>query len=134
MTRREVEASVLAKVRAICAALEGSVEERAWVGVRWQVRKRTYAHVLVVDGGAPASYAKAAGTDGPATVLTFRSAGPPYDALCAMGPPFWRAPWGVTWGAHVVGVTLEERAEWPRLAALLAESHRLLAPRPRKAR
>lgn len=39
---------MIAKVRAICCALDGSVEEVAWIGVRWKVKKKTYAHVLEI--------------------------------------------------------------------------------------
>jgi len=128
-SRRDVAPQTLAKLRAICGALPGAVEQIAWVGVRWQVRKRTFAHVLVIDDGWPPAYARAAGSDGPLTVLTFRSAGPLCDALCASGAPFFRAQWGVTWGTKVVGMRLEGRVAWKKVAALLAGSHALLAPK-----
>ena len=36
---------ILARVRKICLALPDVVEEQAWVGVRWTIRKRNFAHV-----------------------------------------------------------------------------------------
>ena len=43
------------------------------MGTRWRIRKRTFAHVLTIEAGWPPAYARAAATDGPCTVLTFRS-------------------------------------------------------------
>ena len=71
--RVQVDPDILKRLRAICRALPETREEHAWTGVRWRVRKDTFAHVLVLEGGWPPAYAKAAGRDGPATLLTFRS-------------------------------------------------------------
>ena len=68
-------AEVVARVGAGCLALPEVVEEDAWVGTRWRIRTKTFAHVVPIDGGRPAAYADAAGTAGPAVVLTFRSSG-----------------------------------------------------------
>jgi len=38
-----------ARLREICLALPDAHEQRAWVGTRWMVRKRTFAHVLGVE-------------------------------------------------------------------------------------
>ena len=65
----------VARLREIVAGLPEIREEDAWRGVRWRVGSTTVAHTLVVVDGTPASYARAAGLDGPATVLTFHAAG-----------------------------------------------------------
>jgi hypothetical protein len=128
VAHREEADDVIAKVRAICRGLEGSVEEVAWVGVRWKVRKRTYAHVLEIKKGKPPAYFKAAGANG--WVLTFRAEEPIAEALGAMG--FFRPVWSTQWGTKVVGTLLDERTDWQRVAKLLHDSHALLAhPAPR---
>lgn len=134
MPRAAVPAAMLARLRSICSGLEGVKEEQAWTGTRWVVRGRTFAHVLTVDGGKPPAYARAAGTDGPATVLTFRTSDALDDALRTAGPPFFHAPWGTRWSAHVVGVVLGPCTDWGQLALLLQESWSLLAPRKARGR
>lgn len=123
--RPEVPPDVLARLRGICLRLPLVREEAAWVGVRRRVRTRTFAHVLVVADGWPPAYARAAGVEGRATVVTFRSSGPELDALGHAGPPYFRPPWG----PQVVGVVLDGRVGRDELAELLTESYCLLAPR-----
>ena len=106
------------RLKAICDALPGSVEEPAWVGVRWRLGKKTFAHVLPLTRGKPQAYAKAAGIED-GVVLTFRS-------TVVLGRPFFRAVWGTKWGPQVYGVVLGAKPDWRRLAGLLAESHRLM--------
>jgi hypothetical protein len=113
------------RVRAWCAGLPEVEEQAAWTGTRWRVRGRTFAAVLLVADGWPPVYARAAGTDGPAWVLTFRSAGEELDALRRGGPPFFAPPWR----ADEVGVVLDEAADWDDLAELVAESWWLQAPK-----
>jgi predicted DNA-binding protein (MmcQ/YjbR family) len=125
----EVPPKILTRLRALCLALPEAYEEAAWVGTRWMVRKRTFAHVLTIYGGRPRAYARAAGSDGPQVVMTLRSKGKAHAELCARGEPFFHAPWGATWGTQVVGVELEKKMDWKELKALIAESHRLLAPK-----
>ncbi|MBA2282532.1 MAG: MmcQ/YjbR family DNA-binding protein [Acidimicrobiia bacterium] len=120
-----VAAAVLERLRALCLGLPDAYEEQAWVGTRWRVRTRTFAHVLVIDGGWPPVYARAASTDGPATVLMFRSAGPELDALRA-GPPPWVAP---PWRADEVALLLGTGTDWAEVAELVTESYCVLAPR-----
>jgi hypothetical protein len=60
-------------VRSICLELPEAYEEQAWVGTRWCVRKKNFAHVLTVVDGYPPAYARAVGDVGPAHLLTFRS-------------------------------------------------------------
>jgi hypothetical protein len=118
----DVPPKLLAKLRSLCLVLPEAYEEPAWVGVRWAVRKRTFAHVLTIFGGRPRAYARAAGSDGPLVVLTFRS-------KRAHRPPYFRAVWGTKWGAQVIGLPLEGRIKWSELAALIDESYRLVAPK-----
>lgn len=125
----EVPAAILAKLRHICLKLPGVVEQPAWVGTRWVVRKRNFAHVVVIYGGKPRAYARAAGSDGPLVVLTVRTVDPSKKRL-----PYFHAPWGTKWGAQVLGVVLEPKTDWKKVRALIVESHRLLAPASRKAK
>ncbi|NND75508.1 MAG: hypothetical protein HKN44_10940, partial [Ilumatobacter sp.] len=50
-----VPGDIEARLREMCLALPDAHEERAWVGTRWMVRTRTFAHVLGVetDDAAP---------------------------------------------------------------------------------
>ncbi|MGE0548284.1 MAG: MmcQ/YjbR family DNA-binding protein [Kofleriaceae bacterium] len=135
---------ILGKLRAICLPRTGAYEEAAWTGTRWLARKRNFAHVVAIDDGWPPAHARAAGTDGPALVLTFRASGELSDALRTTGPPHFHAPWGTKWGTQVIGMVLGNRVRWDEVAILLGESHRVLAtarpagspamPRPRRRR
>jgi hypothetical protein len=104
--------------------LPETYEQDAWVGTRWKIRNNTFVHVLEIIDGFPASFAASAGTDGPATVLTFRSGGHELDQLFA-SPAFF----GPLWGRTDVGVRLEQHPDRAELAELLVESYRLRAPK-----
>ena len=80
--------------------------------------------MLVIADGWPPAYARAAATEGPTTVLMFRSAGPELAALLATGAPFFGTPWR----ADEVGVHLDASTDWEELAELVTESYCLLAP------
>ena len=121
----DVPPEIVAELRSVCLGLPEAYEEQAWVGARWRIRKRTFAHVLVVDSGWPPAYARAAGTNGPTTVMTFRSSGPDLDALRTAGDPFF-AP---VWRADEVGMVLDAGVDWEEVAELLTESYCLLAPK-----
>ena len=120
----DVRPEVLAELRRICLGFPVVREEEAWVGTRWRIRQRTFAHVLFVDAGWPPAYARAAGTDGPATVLTFRSSPPELDVLRSGSGPFFAPPWR----ADEVGMILEDDVDWQEVAELLTESYCLQAP------
>lgn len=122
--RAEVSTSILAELRAICLALPEAFEEPAWVGTRWRIRTRTFAHVLTIAQGWPPVYASALGEDGPTTVLMFRSSGEELDVLRAAGPPFFAPPWR----ADEVGVRLAEPIDRDEVTELLTDSYCLLAP------
>jgi hypothetical protein len=121
----DVAPSIVARLRSVCLALPEAYEEDAWVGLRWRIRKRTFAHVLVIEAGRPPAYARAAATNGPMTVLTFRSSGAELVALRAVGHPFF-AP---VWRADEVGLSLDEHIDWEEVAELLTESYCVLAPK-----
>jgi hypothetical protein len=109
--------------RGVCLALHDVYEEDAWVGTRWMVRRRTFAHLLEIVDGYPPSFAAAAGTDGPATVLTVR-AGAELDAVLA-GP----GSFGPLWNRDDVGIRLAEYPDRTELAELIEDSYRLRAPK-----
>jgi hypothetical protein len=124
-TDADVSPTILARLRSICDALPEVYEEQAWVGVRWCVRKRTFAHVLVIDDGWPPAYARAAGLDGPACVLMFRASGAEVAVLREGGPPYFAPPWR----GDEVGLVIDEGADWGEVAELLTDSYCVLAPK-----
>lgn len=122
----EVPAEILDPLRARCLDLPDAYEETAWVGTRWMVRRRTFAHVLPVERKWPPAYAEAAGTAGPVLVLTFRSSGQELETLRAIGPPFFKP----AWGADVLGMILTVgEIDWAEVGELLTESYCVLAPK-----
>ena len=118
-------ARILRAVRTICMALPDVYEEEAWVGTRWLVRRRTFAHVLTVEGASDSAHARAARPDGPTTLVTFRAAGEDLAMLRNAGHPFFYAGWG----RDVVGMVLEDATDWAEVAELLTESYCVLAPK-----
>jgi YjbR len=121
----DVPPEILARLRPLCLALPEAYEEPAWVGLRWRIRKRTFAHVLTVDPEHQVVYAHAAQTDEPVCVMTFRSPGDEIAGLVNSGHPFFKA----SWGADVVGMVLDDAVDWTEVAELLTESYRILAPK-----
>jgi hypothetical protein len=85
----DVAPEVIERLRAICLALPDAYEEQAWVGIRWCVRKKNFAHVLAIDSDWPHAYAAAMKPTGPVTVLTFRAADDELAALINTGHPFY---------------------------------------------
>ena len=124
------EAAILKRVRAVCMSFPDAYEEPAWVGVRWRVRSRTFAHVLSIIGGKPQAHARAVGSDGPLTVLTLRAPEDEVFAFREMGPPFFFGGWG----RDVVGMRLGNDTDWGHVAELLTESYRVMAPKTLAAR
>jgi hypothetical protein len=123
--RPEVSAAIVARLRGICLELPEAREEQAWVGTRWRIRTKTFAHVVQIDGGWPPAYAQAAGSPGPLTVLTFRSAGDELDAFGHLGPPFFRP----VWFPDIVGMAIDAQTDWGEVAELVTDSYCVLAPR-----
>ena len=123
--RPEVPGEVLSRLRSVCLGLPEAYEEAAWVGVRWRIRKRTFASALRIEDGWPPAYARAARTPGPATVVTFRSSGEELELLRQAGSPFFAPPWGPDYVGLVVGPDVD----WGEVAELLTESYCVMAPR-----
>jgi hypothetical protein len=110
----DVPDEVTTRLRSICLALPDAHEQRAWVGTRWMVRKRTFAQVLGVafDGGEPR------------VVLAFRSGGEELEALRRAGPPFVV----LGWGRDALGMVLDD-PDWSEVTELVTESFCLMAPK-----
>jgi hypothetical protein len=123
--RAQVPPEIVARLRLACVALPEAYEEPAWVGVRWRIRKETFAHVVMIDGGWPPAYAKAAGAEGPACVLTFRSRIAELDPFNYAEPPFFRPMW---W-PDIAGLFLDEATDWDEVDRLVAGSYCKLAPK-----
>ncbi len=110
----DVPSEVTTRLRSVCLGLPETVEEQAWAGTRWRIRKRTFAHVLTVDS-----------RKGPVTVLQFRSSGEELDVLWASGHPFYRPGWGT----NVVGMVIDGGVDWAEVAELVTDSYRIMAPK-----
>ncbi|MBE1491078.1 MmcQ/YjbR family DNA-binding protein [Plantactinospora soyae] len=121
----DVPPKILDQLRPVCLGFPETYEEPAWVGVRWRIRSRTFAHVLTVDADHQMAYTRAIGTDDPVCVLTFRSPGDELDGLVKSGHPFYKPGWG----ADVVGMVLDDGVDWAEVAELLTESYCVLAPK-----
>jgi hypothetical protein len=103
------------RLREVCLGLPDAYEERAWVGTRWMVRKRTFAHVLGVEvADAP-----------PLVVLSFRSAGEELEILRHAGSPFFV----LGWGRDALGMVLDADTDWVEVRELVIESFCVLAPK-----
>ncbi len=122
--RIEPSGDLVARVASAALALPEAYEEDAWTGVRWRVRNRTFAHVLVAQEGYTSAYRDLTGVTDPTTVLTFRSSGDELLALAHAGPRFYQPPWSST----VVGMVLDGDTDWDEVAELVLESYRYCAP------
>lgn len=122
--RIEPDGEVVARVAATALTLPHAHEEDAWTGVRWRIRGRTFAHVLVSQEGYESSYRTATGISVPTTVLTFRSEGEEALALERAGHPFYKPPWSPT----AMGMVLDAGTDWDEVAELVIESYRFCAP------
>jgi len=116
---------VLARLRLVCLELPEVVEESAWQGIRWCVRGRNFAHVLMIVDGRPEAYARAASIAGPACVLTFRLAQEACAAARYRRAPFFRP----VWFANIAGLILDAATDWDEVNLLLRASYRVLAPK-----
>ncbi len=110
----DVPDDIEVRLRERCLALPDAHEERAWVGTRWMVRKRTFAHVLGVEVDA-----------GPLVVLSFRSAGEELETLRNAGHPFFV----LGWGRNAIGMVLDADTDWDEVRELVTESFCVLAPK-----
>jgi YjbR len=110
----DVPYDIEARLREHCLALPEAYEERAWVGTRWMVRKRTFAHVLGIEDEA-----------GPTVVLSFRSAGEDLEMLRHAGHPFFV----LGWGRDAIGMVLDVATDWGEVRELVTDSFCVLAPK-----
>ena len=126
MVRDHADASddIIAALRRVCLALPEVTEERAWVGRRWCVRKKNFAHVVPIADGFPPTYIKAAGTAGPTTVLTLRTSEPEFYKQSRAGERFFFPDWF----PNLIGLRLDSPIDWIEVAELIEDSYRVLAP------
>jgi hypothetical protein len=121
----DVPKAVLKKLSRICTVLPEAYEEEAWTGMRWRVRKRTFAHVLTVEADQRSAHARVAKATTPTTLVTFRSQGEELEMLRSAGHPYFYAGWG----RDVVGMVLDAETDWDEVGELLTESYCVLAPK-----
>ena len=123
--RIEPDVEVVARLGRTALELPEAHEEDAWTGVRWRIRAKTFAHVMVAQPGFESSFREITGVADPTTVLTFRASGDELLALVHVGMPFYRPPWSPT----IVGMVIDDDTDWAEVADLVTESYRICAPR-----
>lgn len=122
----DVPPELIARLGQLCLELPDAYEEDAWIGVRWRVRKNTFAHVFAADQQWLAGFAPAlAAEERAVSVLAFRAQDPERDVLVRSGLPFFK----VDWGEDVVGMLLDGEPDWQEVRELLTESYCLRAPK-----
>lgn len=120
----DVPPGILDRLQSICLALPDAYQEPAWIGTRWRIRKRTFAHAVMVAAGSTGAFARVAGAETARAVVTFRASVEEVEALSNAGHPFYFAGWG----RDVLGVVLEDDTDWDEVEELLTESYCVLAP------
>lgn len=121
----DLDPALVARVAAICLALPEAHEQDAWIGVRWRIRQRTFAHLAHVDPRGGSVFGLAARLRSPADVITFRSDGEELEALVRSGLPFYKPDWS----PHVIGMVIDADTDWDEVAELMADSYCLMAPK-----
>jgi predicted DNA-binding protein (MmcQ/YjbR family) len=108
----------LERLREICRSLPDATEKEAWGDPTWRVRDRIFAMQKGnYKGGRPSLWLKAA--DGAQAALVDA------DPKTFFVPPYvGKNGW--------IGVYLDERIRWGVVAALIEESYRLVASRPKR--
>jgi hypothetical protein len=122
--RIEPPGDVVERLARVALALPEAHEEDAWTGVRWRIRTKTFAHVMVAQEGYESSYRDFTDITEPTTLLTFRASGDELLALVHAGLPFYKPPWSPT----VVGMVIDDATDWAEVAELVTESYRFCAP------
>lgn len=121
----EVPAGILNELRSICLRFPEAYEETAWVGARWMIWQKNFAHVLGINAGWPPAYAKAARQNGPVNVLTFRVKGQEAKLPKFNRYPFFRPDWF----PDIAGIVIDDEVDWKEIAKLLTISYCVLAPK-----
>ena len=116
--------ALVARVGEICLTLPEAHEQDAWIGVRWRIRQRTFAHLARIDPARHSLFAAATGATTPVDCITFRSSGAELEALVGSGFPFYKPEWN----PQVVGLVLTPDVDWSEVTELLTESYCLMAP------
>jgi hypothetical protein len=124
-SRPQVPSEIVARLRLAALDLPEAYEETAWIGTRWRIRDKTFAHVLMIDAGWPPAYARASGVDGPACLLTFRTWDREFDPTDFDRSPFFRP----VWWPNIVGLILKDDTDWGEVSKLVALSYRVMAPK-----
>jgi hypothetical protein len=109
--RPEVPDAFVRRIREVLAPLPECREQEAWVGVHWQVRGKSVAHVF---GGEDQLYR-----------VVLRAEPDEVIALQHLGAPYFRAGWG----RNVVGLVIDDDTDWDELGELLTDSYCVQAPR-----
>jgi hypothetical protein len=112
--RDSVPISIEEEVRSICLTLPGVAEDQPWVGARWSVRKRTFAHVLGIEetGSQPVS------------ILVFRASGDELAMLANAGFPYFM----IGWGRNAMAMVLDDNTEWKEVRERIVDSFCVMAP------
>lgn len=110
----DVPDEVLTRLRSVCLGLPETHEQQAWIGRRWMIRKRTFAHVFAIDRAG-----------GPVTMVQFRCQGEERDVLLNLGHPYFRAGWG----QDVMNMVLDGNTDWTEVVELLTDSFCIQAPK-----
>ena len=121
----DVPSEILDRLRPICRRLPETYEEPAWIGLRWRIRTRTFAHVYTPDPQRYPFYARHLGGGEAPTVMTFRVPTDDLLGLTAGGFPYFRAEWG----RNVVGTVLGDHTDWTEIAELITDSYCEMAPK-----
>lgn len=126
--RADVPKHIIAKLDGLCRDLPETRMEVAWTGVRWCVRTKTFAHVLIIQDDWPPVYARAAKAvvrpRGATSVMTFRSRGRIFEPAAFAKPPFFH----MQWPPDIVGLRLDSQTNWAEVRELVAVSYAVLAP------
>ncbi|WP_199547773.1 MmcQ/YjbR family DNA-binding protein [Streptomyces sp. N35] len=121
----DVPPEILNRLRSICRHLPESYEEPAWIGMRWRIRTRTFAHVYAPDPDRHPVYAPYATAGQELVVVTFRVPADDLLGLTVDGFPFLRAGWG----HNVVAAVLGDHTDWTELTELITDSYCAMAPK-----
>lgn len=124
-TSQPIPPHILMYLRKLCMAMPQAYEETAWAGTRWCISKKNFAHVIMIKDGVPANYAKAANTNGPQCILTFRSDLAEYDPAIFQSEPYFKP----VWFRNIAGLRIGDQTNWGAVKDHIEASYRLLAPK-----